>query len=145
MSEYVLDQGRRNNADGFVPVPYPQKQIGWSAQRLQPSGASIYVSPGATPTPLGADTPSPDMDKVFKGLLLLAAAFILWKLITPGAKRNPGRRRRAGSKRRKYAVTTAGQGGWYWRPNRKGGARRGPFQTEAAAAASARAKGFTIS
>ena len=107
---YVLDQGRRYNPTALAPSPYSQ-QVGWPAQLLTPN-ASTYVRPGSTVTHLGQDAPKDDNSALIKGLLLIAAAFILWKIITPGVKGNP-------PGKNKVATVFKGAGGWYYKLARK--------------------------
>jgi len=135
MSRYVLEQGRRHNPTAFAPRPYPRGQVGWPAQLLTPN-ASTYVAPGSTLTHLGQDEPK-DNSKLIMGLLLIAAAIVLWKLITPGAGRNPGGKN-------KVARVFKGASGWYYKLARKKARRYGPFDSECAATEAAERKGYSV-
>lgn len=137
MSQYVLDQGRRYNSTALAPHPY-QQQVGWPAQLLTPN-AGTYVRPGSALTSLGQDAPAAPTDNsaLIKGLLLIAAAFILWKLITPGVGSNPGGKN-------KVARVFKGASGWYYKLARKRAKRRGPFSTECAATDAAESKGYHV-
>jgi hypothetical protein len=136
---YVLDQGRRYNPTALAPNPY-KHQVGWPAQLLTPN-SSTYVRPGSELTrtgQLGQDAPTtPDNSALIKGLLLLAAAFILWKIITPGVKGNP-------PGKNKVATVFKGAGGWYYKLARKKARRRGPFHDLCAATEAAHAKGYSV-
>lgn len=137
---YVLDQGRRYNPVALAPNPY-QHQVGWPAQLLTPN-ASTYVRPGSplTSLALGQDAPAVPTDNstLIKGLLLIAAAFILWKLITPGVGSNPGGKN-------KVVRTFRGASGWYWKLSaRKRAKRHGPFNGECAAKDDAESKGYYV-
>jgi hypothetical protein len=136
MSRYILEQGRRHNPNALAPHPYPQHQVGWPAQLLAHPNVSTYVTPGSTLTHLGQDAPK-DNSKLITGLLLLAAAIVLWKLITPGIKGNPGGKN-------KVARVFKGAGGWYYKLARKKARRRGPFSSECAATEAAEAKGYSV-
>jgi len=136
MSRYILDQGRRNNPVGIAPHPYPTHQVGWPAQLLTPN-ASTFVRPGSPQFGQVTPPPATDNSKLIMGLLLIAAAIILWKVITPGAKRNPGGRNRV-------ATVFKGAGGWYYKLGRKRARRRGPFSSECAAVEAAESRGYYV-
>jgi hypothetical protein len=136
MSQYILDQGRRYNPHGLAPHPYPQHQVGWPAQLLTPN-AGTYVSPGSTLTHLGQDQPKTDTDKLIGAAILIACAFLLWKLITPGVGRNPGGKNNV-------ATVFKGAGGWYYKLARKKARRRGPFHSRCSATEAAHRKGYSV-
>lgn len=144
---YVLDQGRRYNPTALAPSPY-RHQVGWPAQLLTPN-SSTYVAPGSALThegQLGQDAPflgqKGEFDaalnkSLIKGFLLIWAAILLWKLITPGVGRNPGGKN-------KVARVFKGAGGWYYKLARKRAKRRGPFSTECAATDAAELQGYHV-
>lgn len=142
---YVLDQGRRYNPTALAPHPYPQHQVGWPPQLLTPN-AGTYVAPGSTRTHLGQDAPAKSgawwddetaNGKLIKVVLLLAGAYLLWKLVTPGVGSNPGGKN-------KVAKVFKGAGGWYYKLARKKARRYGPFNSECAATEAAEAKGYSV-
>lgn len=137
---YVLDQGRRYNPTAMAPSPYPH-QVGWPNQLLAPN-ATTYVAPGSTMTHLGQDKNTWWDDetangKLVKIVLLLAGAYLLWKVITPAVRGNPGGKN-------KVAKVFKGAGGWYFKLARKKARRRGPFHSRCSAVEAAHAKGYSV-
>lgn len=138
MSRYILDQGRRHNPTALAPHPY-RRQVGWPAQLLTPN-ASTYVAPGSPQLGLGQAEPaaaSTGSGDLIKAVLLIAAAIVLWKLITPGAGRNPGGKN-------KVATVFKGASGWYYKLARKRSRRHGPFSSECSAVEAAERKGYHV-
>jgi len=78
-----------------------------------------------------------DNSALLKGLLLIAAALILWKLITPGVKSNP-------KGRNTVAHVFKGAGGWYYKLSRKRARRHGPYNSECAAIDAAESRGYYV-
>jgi len=141
MSRYVLDRGLNRAPTGLAPHPYPQQQVGWPAQLLERSSSGTYVAPGSTLTHLGedqAEAAPADNSKLISALVLIAAAFILWKVITPTIKRNPG-------KQRKHRARILPDGdGWCYKLVRKGSVRHGGYETRKAAVNAARRAGHKV-
>jgi hypothetical protein len=130
MSSYVYDRGARNAPLALAQHPYSQ-QVGWNQALLKPTGP--YVAPGSQLTSLSDDAqPAPQTDKLIMAAVIIACAFLLWKLITPEVKSNPKRRLSRGGKNSTAKVYPKSDGYYYRLAGRRRSKEYGPYSHDGA-------------